>query len=59
MGGSKAKSDPLTSFVLRIREITNSSPQNVPLPINDMANTFISPKVKLKNEKEENIVTIG
>jgi len=59
MGGSKAKSEPLTSFVLRIREITNSSPQNVPLPINDMANTFISPKVKLKNEKEENIVTIG
>ncbi|MGI6594398.1 MAG: M6 family metalloprotease domain-containing protein [Christensenellales bacterium] len=59
MGGNKASSDPLTSFISRVRAINNPEPLNAPLPINDVANIFISKKTNLKAEKEETIITVS
>ena len=58
MGGIKRR-DPLTSFISRVRAINNPEPLNAPLPINDVANIFISKKTNLKAEKEETIITVS
>lgn len=63
MGGDKASTNPLTSLVLRIRDIHGttplSNPSDMPMPINDISKTFVEKKTKYKFEQEEIIVTVG